>query len=75
MAHINLLILTLIIKHLPELIKRGKVFVAVPPLFKVSSGRKVEYFYSNEELDGSSVKGEITRYKGINKTSPYLLFQ
>jgi len=66
-AHINLLVLTLIVKHLPQLIHHGKVFVAVPPLFKASSGRKTTYFYSNEELESSSVKGEITRYKGIGE--------
>ena len=66
-AHINLLILTLMVKHLPELIKKGKVYVAVPPLFKISSGKSKKYLYSTTELDELTIKGEVTRYKGIGE--------
>ena len=66
-AHINVLILTLFITHLPELIKRGKVYMALPPLYRVKSGKTTKYFYSDDELASSEVKGEVTRYKGIGE--------
>jgi DNA gyrase/topoisomerase IV subunit B len=66
-AHINVLILTLFITHLPELIKKGKVYMALPPLYRVKSGKTTKYFYSDEELSSSQVKGEVTRYKGIGE--------
>lgn len=63
--HINLLLLTLFIKHLPQLIEKGKIYIAVPPLFRRTSGRTHEYFYSNEELEKNNIKGDVTRFKGI----------
>ena len=66
-AHINILILTLFIKHLPELIRRGKVYMALPPLYRVKTSTKTIYFYSNEELESAKPKGEVTRFKGIGE--------
>lgn len=74
-AHINCLILTLFIKHLPELIKKGKIYIAQPPLFKITSGSKKYYFYSPEELEQATVKGEITRYKGIGEMNSEELWE
>lgn len=68
-AHINTLILTLFIKHLPEMIKQGKVYMALPPLYRVKVGKNYEYFYSDDELAAFSVKGEVTRFKGIGEMS------
>jgi DNA gyrase subunit B len=65
--HINVLLLTLIITHLPELIKQGKVYMAIPPLFKVSTPKSTEYFFSPEELEKAKVKGQVTRFKGIGE--------
>ena len=66
-GHINVLLLTLFMKHLPDLIKRGKVYMALPPLYRVKSGKTAKYFYSDEELANSTLKGEVTRYKGIGE--------
>ena len=66
-AHINVLILTLFIKHLPELIKQGKVYMALPPLYKVTKGKASRFFYSDADLERSSFKGETTRFKGIGE--------
>lgn len=66
-AHINVLILTLFITHMPDLIKRGKIYMALPPLYRVRSGKTAKYFYSDEELASSEIKGEVTRYKGIGE--------
>jgi DNA gyrase subunit B len=43
------------------------VYVAVPPLFKISSGKSKKYLYSTTELDELTIKGEVTRYKGIGE--------
>ncbi|RLI45277.1 DNA topoisomerase IV subunit B [Candidatus Bathyarchaeota archaeon] len=66
-AHINILILTLIVKHLPELIKKGKVYMALPPLYRVRRLGQNRFFYSDEELAKAKAPGEITRFKGIGE--------
>jgi DNA gyrase subunit B len=66
-AHINVLILTLFIKHLPELIKKGKVYMALPPLYRVKGKSKTQYFYSDDELTEANLSGEVTRFKGIGE--------
>lgn len=66
-GHINVLLLTLFIKHLPQIIQNGKIYMALPPLYRVKSGNKAHYFYSDDELDNSKVKGDITRFKGIGE--------
>jgi DNA gyrase subunit B len=65
--HINVLLLTLFITHLPELIKQGKVYMAIPPLFKSSTPKSTEYFFSTETLEKAKVKGQVTRFKGIGE--------
>lgn len=74
-AHINILILTLFIKHMPELIRRGKIYMALPPLYRVKNGKKVEFFYSDEELQNAKVKGEVTRFKGIGEMNAEELWE
>jgi DNA gyrase subunit B len=49
--HIETLILTFFYRHMPEIIKAGYLFVAQPPLFKVTIGKTVTYAYSEEEKD------------------------
>lgn len=50
-AHIRTLLLTFIFRYLPDLITRGYVYIAQPPLFKVQKGREVHYAYSDAERD------------------------
>lgn len=69
-GHINCLILTLIVKHLPELIKKGKVYAAVPPLFKAKTAKTTQYFFSTDELAKATNKGDVTRFKGIGEMNP-----
>ena len=66
-GHINVLILTLLIKHLPELIKQGKVYMALPPLYRVTHLGQQRFFYSDEELAKAKAPGEVTRFKGIGE--------
>jgi DNA gyrase subunit B len=63
-AHIRTLLLTLIFRYFPELIEKGYLFIAQPPLFKVQKGKEVRYVFSETEKDtvlsewGVSMKDE-----------------
>ncbi len=49
--HIETLILTFFFRHMPEIIKEGYLYVAMPPLFKIQMGKTAQYAYSEEERD------------------------
>ena len=70
-AHISTLMLTFIYRFLPELIKQGHVYLAQPPLFKVSKGKKMYYAYNEEERDEYinvlGGKATVTRFKGLGE--------
>jgi topoisomerase-4 subunit B len=74
-AHIQVLLLTFFYRHMKSLIEAGKVFIALPPLYKVSkgSGKKevLEYAWSDDELQAAIQKiGKgyiIQRYKGLGE--------
>ncbi|NLM97516.1 MAG: DNA topoisomerase (ATP-hydrolyzing) subunit B [Halanaerobiaceae bacterium] len=77
-AHIATLILTLFYRYMPELIKGGYVYLAQPPLYKISWGKNERYLYSDEELE--KLKEElkdnytIQRYKGLGEMNPAQLW-
>ncbi|KLL02076.1 MAG: DNA gyrase subunit B [Mycoplasmataceae bacterium RC_NB112A] len=79
-AHIVILLVTFIFKHLPYLIEGGKVFVAVPPLYRVQSGKKVHYFYNEEALkkyraEHPREERKIERIKGLGQMDASELFE
>ncbi len=68
-GHIQCLLLTFFYRYMRPLIEDGRLFVALPPLFKIQSGKDIEYAYTIEEMKEKS-KGkrcEIQRYKGLGE--------
>ncbi|MFA5820780.1 MAG: toprim domain-containing protein, partial [Candidatus Gracilibacteria bacterium] len=80
-AHIRTLILTLFYRYFKELIEKGHIYVAQPPLYKVAEGRNVKYVYSDEEKEthikslGKGAKVSIQRYKGLGEMNPEQLWE
>lgn len=82
-AHIQVLLLTFFYRYMKPLIEHGKVFIALPPLYKVSkgSGKKevIEYAWDDDELDGTIKKvGKgytLQRYKGLGEMNADQLWE
>ncbi len=80
-AHIRILMLTFFYRYMPELIKQGYVYSAMPPLYKVTWNKKETYVYDDAALQkkldeiGRANKPEIQRYKGLGEMSSEQLWQ
>jgi DNA gyrase subunit B len=80
-AHIRILILTFFYRYMREAIEAGYVYIAQPPLYKLSVGRKSNYAYSEEELQKllsavpEGTKYNIQRYKGLGEMNPEQLWE
>lgn len=68
-GHIQCLLLTFFYRYMKPLIEDGRLFVALPPLFKIQSGKNIDYAYTIEEMKEKSKgkKYEIQRYKGLGE--------
>ncbi len=80
-AHIATLLLTFFYRFMPELIKQGHVYLAMPPLYKLERNKKTWYAYSDEQLAnilsevGRDQNNKIQRYKGLGEMDAIQLWE
>lgn len=78
-AHIQILLLTFFYRYMRGLIENGKLYIAMPPLYKLDYGKKKFYAYSDDELNeiklNNTGKYSIQRYKGLGEMNPEQLWE
>ena len=86
-SHIRTLLLTFFFRFMRPLVEEGHIYLAQPPLFKISRGKKVRYAYSDRERDAfieelypdakenPSIKRDVQRYKGLGEMDPEQLWE
>jgi len=79
--HITTLLLTFFFRHMAEVINKGYLYIALPPLYKITAGKETFYAYDDAEKDSllaqktKEAKYSIQRYKGLGEMNPQQLWE
>ena len=77
--HIATLLLTFFYRHMPETITKGYLYLAMPPLYRIQTGKTVTYAYNDSERDqalkNQNGKTHLQRYKGLGEMNPEQLWE
>ncbi len=79
-AHIRTLLLTFFYRYMPELIEEGYIYVAQPPLYRLTIARKHFYAYDDAEMErvikeNNGKKAQVQRFKGLGEMNPEQLWE
>jgi topoisomerase-4 subunit B len=77
-SHIQILLLTFFYRYMRPLLEQGMVYIALPPLYRVTKGKELEYCYNDDELDALRAKMgkvDIQRYKGLGEMNATQLWE
>ena len=79
-GHIELLLMSLFLHHLPELVLQGKIYAAMPPLYKTTNGKEIKYWYSYNESEYKKYmrnhkNARAIRYKGLGEQNAEELYE
>ena len=77
-SHIQILLLTFFYRYMRPLLEQGMVYIALPPLYRVTKGKELEYCYTDDELDALRAKMgkvDIQRYKGLGEMNATQLWE
>jgi len=69
--HIKTLVLTFFYRHMPEIIAKGFLYIAKPPLYRIQSGKEVSYVYTEDEkndiIKKAKTQAKVQRFKGLGE--------
>ena len=80
-SHIRTLLLTFFFRYMAKLIEQGHLYIAQPPLYRITYKNKIQYSYSDKEKDktlkemGADGKANVSRYKGLGEMNPDQLWE
>jgi len=78
-GHIKTLLLTFFYRHMPEILNKGYLYIALPPLYKIVQGKEIHYAYTDDDKEAilKNITGKVTiqRYKGLGEMNPDQLWE